>query len=128
MESYKKFKKFIFETAPAYEKLDKTKSYTNQIMNTRKKLGFTKFFYPGTHIEGEVKIFNRRFNNHAYKYFKLFGPRAEIFWIFVVFYLFRKLTQNSIRREEIDQLLVDRDAFFVVRGVDEKYLTFNKSK
>jgi len=116
---YSKYKKIIIETAPAYVKYNEHDTLTTKLLKVRTKLGFTRLLYPGTHLEGEVKIFDRRFRTPMFKYCRLFGARGEVFYLFVFFYLFKKLATNSLEREKIEENLIDRDVFFVIKNIDD---------
>lgn len=113
---YNKYKQIIIQTAPSYIKHDDAhSSLTSKLLNVRRKIGFTRIFYPGTHLEGEIKIFDRRYKNTFFKYNRLLGARGEVFYIFVFFFLLKKITSYGLEREKIEEKLVDRDVFFLVK-------------
>lgn len=122
MDYLKKLKKYIIETAPSYEKLDENLTLTSKMMKSRQNIGFTRIFYPGAHFEGELKYFERRHKTHHFKYNRLFGARGEIFIAFFAVWLFTKGAINSLEREKIDELLCDRDTFYVVKSLEKDFL------
>ena len=121
MNYYQQIKKYIIETAPGYEPVDKNKSYTGNMLQARSKLGFTRIFSPGAHIEGEVKIFDRRHKNQMFKRFRYFGPRGELLWGLLLFSFYKRMALNNLEREKIDQLFVDRNVYFRIENIDKKY-------
>lgn len=122
MEYLRKFKKYIIETAPSYEKLDDNVTLTSKLLKGRKNIGFTRVFYPGAHIEGELKYFERRHKTHHFKYSRLFGGRGEIIIAFFAVYMLSRGAKNSLEREKIDELLCDRDTFYVVNPSNKDLL------
>lgn len=117
--------KFI-TNSPSYVDHSSKKTLTSKLMNTRIKLGITRIFYPGSHIEGEVKIWDRRFKNHPFKFVRYFGPRGEILYLGAVFFIFKKLASVNFDREKIVELMNDRNVYMRIEGIEEKYLKYNK--
>lgn len=114
MDKLDQIKKFIIETAPAYDKIDLNKSYTGNLMQNRRRIGFTRIFYPDFHIEGDNKIFDRRLKNSVFKSFRYFGPRGEILWGIGLALLYKSFTLNNIKRESIEKHFLDKNVFYIV--------------
>ena len=121
MDYLRNLKNKIIETAPSYEKINPNSTLTSKMLNARTRLGFTRLFYPGAHIEGEVKIWDRRYKTGMFKNFRYFGVRGEVFYLFVFFYFLKKLSVRNFERNKISELFSDRDVYFKVKNIDLKY-------
>lgn len=126
LNELKNLKEKIIKNSPSYVDHSSKKTLTSKLLNVRTKIGITKLFYPGSHIEGEVKIWDRRFKNHPFKFIRIFGSRGELFYIGLAFFIFKKYSSINVERERIVELLNDRNVFMKIDGIDEKYLKYNK--
>lgn len=118
MEAIKKIKEYIIKTAPSYENIETKNTLTSKIIHYKHTIGFTRIFYPGVHLEGEVKIWERRFRNRMFKHWRYLGPRGEGLYIILAAYLIRRFVQKNLEREEVDKLLVDRDTYFIAKKLN----------
>lgn len=118
MDKLRALKKAIVESAPSYDKMYDNKTATGNIIQAKSKIGFTRVFYSGFHIEGDKKIWDRRFKTQMFKNFKYFGPRGELLWLFGALVIFRTFAENNMKREKIDKHFVDRNVFYYLKNND----------
>ena len=121
MEQLRQLKQYIIKTAPSYENMKDNRSVTSNMIHSRQQLGFTRIFYPGNHIEGELKIWDRRFRTPMFKRMGFLGPRGEVLVFGLFFYAFYRVSQTNFNREKLRENLNDRNVFFIVQNLDDKY-------
>lgn len=120
MNSYIKFIKEIFDKliklSPTYdEEIKKDRTKTSKLMYNRSRVGIHRLFGPGSHMEAEHSLFDRRLKMQMFRHFRYLGPKGELFFYFLVIVGFRKLINNNLQREEnIESVLNDRNTFLKV--------------
>jgi hypothetical protein len=116
MQKLKYYRDWIFQRSPGYEKaIEEERSYTSKMLYARSRIGFTRIWAPGTHIEAEEYIFDKRLKGSFFRHFKYFGPRGEFAIYFITVVLLCKLVKNNLTRENnIESLLNDRNVYFKV--------------
>lgn len=103
----------ILKNSPGYEPhIEKDLSYTSKIMYARTKVGFSRLFAPGIHIEAEDYIFDKRLKGTFFKHWRYFGPRGELlFYFFFVLGMTTLFRNNLSRDENIENILNDREVY-----------------
>lgn len=106
----------LLKLCPTYESLsDSNRSYTSKVLYNRSRIGISRLFGAGFHMEGEHSLFDRRYKLPMFRHFRYLGPRGEIFVYFLLLVGITKLIKNNLKREEnIESLLNDKNTYFKV--------------
>jgi hypothetical protein len=85
------------------------------MLYARSRVGFTRLWAPGSHIEAEGYLFDKRMKTGFYRHFRYLGPRGEItVYIIIALCLNRLVKNNLLRESNIETLLNDRNAYFKI--------------
>ena len=85
------------------------------MLYNRDRMAFTRVFGPGSHIEGEKYIFEKRFRIPMNKHFRYLGPKSEILiYIGVVWMLTHLAKNNMLRENKLESVMNDRDVYLRV--------------
>lgn len=126
MDQIRKFREWFMRQSPTFdENVLKKPGFTTKLIYNRSRVGIHRALGPGSHMEAEHYLFNRRFNLPMFKHFRYLGGRGEFFIYFLVVVALKRLITYNLQREvNIESLLNDRNTFFAA-DLPVKYRKLN---